>query len=356
MKSYFCAVLLLITGIVSVEAQIASHAPTLPAAKPTNTAATTNPTTAGAKNLNMVSAPQVTGKTVAKVNGTVITDKELLREMYTIFPYAKQHNGFPKELEPEIRRGALDMIVFEELVYQEAERQKIAIPQARMDQAMAQFRKQFATQDEYKEFMKVELGGSQELLHSRVRRSLMIEAYLKQTVQDKSTVTLAEAKAYYDKNPDKFRTPESYVIQSISTIPPANANAAQLQEAKKHAQEALVQAKATKTYEQFGVLAEKISEDDFRVMMGDHKAVDKANLPPQIIQALESMKVGQMSDLIQIDNFYTIIRLNAHNAAGMRTFEEVKDSLRKDLETKKTEQLRAALDKKLRSNAKVEEL
>ena len=26
--------------------------------------------------------------------------------MYTIFPYARQHNGFPKQMEPEIRRGA----------------------------------------------------------------------------------------------------------------------------------------------------------------------------------------------------------------------------------------------------------
>ena len=39
---------------------------------------------------------QVTGKEVAKVNGTVLTDKDLLREMYIIFPYARQHNGSPR--------------------------------------------------------------------------------------------------------------------------------------------------------------------------------------------------------------------------------------------------------------------
>jgi hypothetical protein len=33
----------------------------------------------------------------------------------------------------------------------------------------------------------------------------------------------------------------------------------------------LRQAKETKSYEDFGLLAEKISEDDFRVNMGDHK-------------------------------------------------------------------------------------
>src|SRR5215470_3499822 len=77
------------------------------------------------------------GKPVARVNGTVLTDRDLLREMYLIFPYARQHNGFPKEMEPGIRKGALQMIVFEELVYQEAQRRKMTIEQPKLQQAEA---------------------------------------------------------------------------------------------------------------------------------------------------------------------------------------------------------------------------
>jgi hypothetical protein len=50
---------------------------------------------------------QVSDKPVARVNGTVLTDRDLLREMFAIFPYAKQHNGFPKAQEASIRQGAL---------------------------------------------------------------------------------------------------------------------------------------------------------------------------------------------------------------------------------------------------------
>src|SRR5580698_10544363 len=61
-----------------------------------------------------VATPQASGKPVARVNGAVLTDRDLLREMYNIFPYARQHKGsFPQELEPSIRSGALKMIVFE---------------------------------------------------------------------------------------------------------------------------------------------------------------------------------------------------------------------------------------------------
>jgi guanyl-specific ribonuclease Sa len=50
---------------------------------------------------------QVTGKPVARVNGTVLTDRDLQREMFTLFPYAAQHNGqVPPEMEPQLRKGA----------------------------------------------------------------------------------------------------------------------------------------------------------------------------------------------------------------------------------------------------------
>ncbi len=38
------------------------------------------------------------GKPVVSVNGSVLTDTDLVREEYTIFPYARQHNGIPRSL------------------------------------------------------------------------------------------------------------------------------------------------------------------------------------------------------------------------------------------------------------------
>ena len=169
-------------------------------------------------------------------------------------------------------------------------------------------------------------------------------------------VTLAEARAYYDKNAAKFQMPESFTFQTISILPPQKPTADQKQEALKRANEELKQAKGTKSYQDFGLLAEKVSEDDFRVNMGDHKAVDKDKLPPQVVKALQAMRPGQVSDVIQIDQAYTIIRLNAHTPAGKQSFEKVKAGLRTDLQKSKYEQLRVALDKRLRSSAKVEVL
>jgi parvulin-like peptidyl-prolyl isomerase len=275
--------------------------------------------------------------------------------MYTILPYAKQHNGFPKGMEAGIRDGALKMIVFEELAYQDAQRH-MQVPPDQLAKAEAHFRKQFQSREEYRQFLKSEFNGNENALYEKIRRSLLIDQYLKVEVENKSTVTLAQAKAYYDKNPQRFEYPEGFAFQSISIIPHNNATPAQLKEDKRRADDAYKQAKATKTAEKFGLLAEKISEDDYRVMLGDHKWVDRSKLPPNVATALLAMKKDDVSTLLQVDQAYVVVRLNGHRPAGEAKFDDVKDGLRKDLERRKTNEVRAALDKKLHQNAKVDVL
>jgi len=332
--------LILLLGMVSsVSAQVTSHKPTL------------------FKNTPATGSQQPIEAAVARVNGAVLTRADLVREEYAIFPYAKQHGGgIPKEFEKQIRDGALKMIIFEELVYQEALRRKVAIAPGRMQKAEVDFRKQFTSPQEFNKFLQSDFNGSRQLLNEKIRRSLLIEALLKTEVEDKCIFTTADVKAFYDRNPAKFQHAETYTFQTISVLPPQNATAAQLKEGANKAQSALKQARATKTAEEFGLLAEKVSDDDYRVMMGQHKPMPADQLAPQVVKALSVMHPNDVSELIQIDQAYTIVRLQAHAPAGRTKFEEVRAQLAKDLKEGKRNQLRIALDAKLHQTAKIEEL
>lgn len=337
---YLVVFALLLVEVGSTAAQVPSHTPTgaIKQAAPT------------------ASPFQVSDKPVARVNGSVLTDRDLLREMLQIFPYARQHNGFPKAEEAAIRQGALEMIIFEELVYQEAQRRKMIVPAQQWKQAEIDFKKQFGSAAEYQQFLKEEMGGTDGAVREKIKRSLLIEQVLKIEVEQKSAVSETEVKAYYDKNPAKFEVQETFAFQTISILPPQNPNPDQIKEGQKRANEALKQAKATKSYQEFGLLAEKISEDDFHVNMGDHKEVGKDKLPPQVVKALLAMKPGQVSDVIQIDQAYTIVRLGAYSPVRKRSFPEVRSGLTSELQKNKYERLRIALDKQLRAKAKVEVL
>jgi len=328
MKSHWYAGALLLLGIATSAAQVASHTPTAMAGL---------------------------DRAVARVNEVVLTERDLLREMYAMFPYARQHGGsFPKGMEADIRKGALDMIVFEELAYQEALRNKVVVPAERMARAEAAFRKQFPSPEKYQEYLKFECQGSTRVLRQRIRRSLLIEAMVKTQVARKSVVSLAQAKAYYDQNPQHFQRAESFSIQTVSIIPPAKAGAEVQKEAQKRAEDAFRKAKATKTYREFGLLAEKVSDDDWHVNMGDRKSVEASKLPPPLLEAARKMKPGEVSDLLQFGPNYTLFRLNGYTPAGKVKFDEVKAQVQSDLQKAKTEQLRSEFNKRLRKDAKIE--
>lgn len=333
-------VVLLGTGLAM--AQVASHAPALPPAAPAPSSS--------------VSSMQVTGKPVARVNGVVLTDRDLLREMMIIFPYAQTHNGFPKGMEQTIREGALRMIEFEELLYQEAERRKMTVPAARINKAAAAFRNQFQDDQQFEQYIKTEMNGSMEQFRKLVRRSLLIDALMKSELDAPSRVTVAEARQFYIKNPAPFTHPEQIQFQTISIMPAETAPAEVKEQARKQADELWQQAKATHNYQEFGLLAEKYSQDDFRVDMGNHKLTARSELPPEVLKILDPMKPGQVSKVCQFGPYYTILRLEARQPAGKTPFGQVGAKLQADLQKDRYETRRRNLEKRLRTTAKVEEL
>jgi peptidyl-prolyl cis-trans isomerase SurA len=350
------AVLLLTVTSASAQQMMSSHAPTTAAAAAPAPSAK-YPAAAQAVNSNVdASSLTVTGKAVVKVNDAVLTDRDLLREMFALFPYAKLHGGFPKKEEPEIRQGAMQMIVFEELVYQESLRQKLAIAPARVTREEKNFKSQFATEAEFNQYLSTEQGGSEAKLRQMIKRSLMIDAMLKQEVESKAGVTLTEARAYYLKNPKAFEHGETFALQTISIIPAEQASAQVVADARKRAEGILEQAKATKSYQQFGLLAEKVSEDDFRVNLGDRHVVKGENLPPEVVKVAQKLKTGEVSGLIPLGTAWTIIRVGAHTPPGKSNFAEVKAKLTDDLQKEKSEHLRVGLNKRLHEGAQIQEL
>ena len=337
MKTKAIVAALLLAGSSFVCAQVASHAATSKAPS--------------------ASAAMPLDRPVVRVNGTVLTQRDFLREEMNLFPYARQHGGrIPAELEPQIRQQATDRMVFEELVYQEALRRKMTVAPAKLAQAMSDFKKQFDSAAEYQEYLKHEQGGSVKQLRSKVRRAILIDTLLKAEVDRKATVPDLELKKFYDANQQRFHKPESVSIQTISLVIPDNATAAQKAEVRKRAEDALRRARATKDYEQFGVLAEKISEDDWRVMMGDHKIIHRGRMPLPVEKVVFAMQPGQVSDIIETENSFCIARVNAREESKQVPFPEVRAKLKKDLESEKRGQLEKAFSAALFKKAKIEQM
>jgi len=339
MKTKSLILAIAITLIATVNAQVASHAPTMKAANVPS--ATT--------------AQQGLDRPIVKVNGTPLTQRDVIREMQNIFPYARQHGGqFPKDKEPVIRQQALQNVVFEELVYQEALRRKMIVPAAKLNSAVADFKKQFDSPSEFQEYLKNEQGGSMKSLREKITRAILIDNLLRLEVKNKSRVSDLELRKFYNNSKSRFQKPESVSIQTISIVVADKSTKEQKADAHRRAEDALKKAKATKNYEEFGLLAEKVSEDDWRVMMGDHKSIHRGRMPAPVEKAVFSMKPGEVSDLIDTGDSLCIARVNSREETKLVPFAEVRPSLKSQLEVEKEAAVRKSFEARLKRTSKIE--
>jgi peptidyl-prolyl cis-trans isomerase C len=292
---------------------------------------------------------------VARVNGVELTQRDLLREIDTLFPHRRTHGGrVPGPFETEIRRRALDKIVFDELIHQEALRRKMVVPAASLAEVKRQARQRFASQAEYEAYAVAEYGSVQNF-ERQLRRALLIALLTDQEITQRARVTPAEVQRFYTANARRFQKPESVWVQSISLNFGENATPAGKARARRRAEEVLPLARAAKSYEEFGLLAEKYSEDDWRIMMGDHKWIHRGRMPAAVEDAAFRLQPGQTSGIIETSEAYVIVRVNGRQPQQQIPFAQVRKTLQEDLERAKLEDARRKFEQQLRKTFKVEE-
>lgn len=339
MKALGPAVLIFALAVpLAAQQLVPSHTPTAPA-----TASAAAP-----------SAPVDLKKIAARVNGVAISERDVREQMQRLFPYYSIHGGkVPEKYQGEIRQKAVDQLVTDELMFQQAKKDGMKIPAAEAQDVLRQARARFGSQAAYEEFGKEQYGSVQEF-ERRLRRATLIAEYQNKEIVTKSRVTNLRLHQLYDKNKKTFLRPESVWLQTITINLPSNPSDEQKKMAHKRIEEILPQARATKTFEQFGLLAEKVSEDDYRVMMGDRKWIHLVGLPPQIKSAVDSLQPGQVSGVIETAGALTILRVNERRQQKQMSFEDVKDKLRAQLEEATRQDRFQTLEKQLRKGARIE--
>ncbi|MBV9087459.1 MAG: SurA N-terminal domain-containing protein [Acidobacteriaceae bacterium] len=331
------AVLLGLLTLSSAQTLQPSHEPALPASLPGNSAG----------------AP---GKAVARVNGVPITEAEFEQEMKRIFPYYSQHgNAIPKEYEADVRNKALSNLIQTELAYQEAKRRHLQITPAEWQKRVAEIRKDYQTRTEFEAAIK-QYFGTRAAFEAKLRHDMLLDKIFKLEVIQKANVSEAEVREEYEKNKSSYIVPEAVSFQTISKLFPKNSTTADKQEARKRIDELLPKAQAAKSYEAFGLLAEKSSDDEYRVMMGEHKVAHRGSLAPEFERALFSMKEGDISAVIESPMGYHILRLNKHAEERRLTYSDVRDDIRKSMKQERLSARNKAFQESLRKAATVQTL
>jgi parvulin-like peptidyl-prolyl isomerase len=302
-----------------------------------------------------VSSSNTSGKAVARVNGVAISQSAFDQEQKRIFPYYSMHgNAIPKEYEAQVRQKALNNLINTELVYQEAKRRNLQITPLEWQKRLAEIRKDYRSTAEFDSAIH-QYFGSKEAFEATLRHDMLLDKIYVLEVKRKAVVTDVEVSKEYETHKASYTVPESVSFQTISAMFPERATPADKQVARKRIEGWLSQAQNAKNVEAFGVLAERVSEDEYRVMMGEHKMVHVATVAPEFKSVLK-MKEGEITGIIESPVGYHIVRLNKRNPSRKMTFAQVRADIKKSMQKERLDARNNEFQSKLRKAAKVEVL
>lgn len=275
---------------------------------------------------------EATKNDVAKVNGVAITTADFDRE---VGRYEQQMAMMGQPVSPEqlkeIKGKVLDGMIDRELLFQESKKEGIKVDKAEVDQRISALKQKFPKEEEFKQTLE-RLGLTEASLRTQFEQELAVKALVDKKFGGKVTVTEQDMKKFYNDNPDYFKTQERVRASHILAKVDAGANDADKKKARQKIED--VQKKVKKG-EDFGALAKQYSDCPSSAKGGDLDYFQRGQMVKPFEDAAFAMKVGDVSNIVETQFGYHLIKLTDKQGAGKVSFDEAKDKIKGYLEQQK---------------------
>ena len=274
---------------------------------------------------------------VARVNGEDVKKAEFEMAIKSIEDRAR--SAVPAEQRDQVYRQVLDRLIGFHLLVQEAKARKVVAPPWEVDGQVEQIKKQFPTEDAFKQMLQAR-GVSLDQLRNDTAQTIAVNVMLKNELEPKIVVAEADSKKFYDENKPRFRQDDAVHASHILIRTPENADAAAKAKAKTQADDLLAQIKKGGN---FTDLAKAHSQDPGSAANGgDLGFFSKGQMVPAFEQAAFGLKPGETSGVVETPFGFHIIRVSEFKAGRDLTYAEVKaqieDYLKQQLRDQKSQQ------------------
>ena len=154
---------------------------------------------------------------------------------------------------------------------------------------------------------------------------------------DRVDVKEDDLKDFYETNKTSYDVAEQRKIDDILIKTDKGASAEVVAAAKTKAEELLAQVRSGKTFEE---MAKQHAEDkDAAFSMQEFGFIGKGLMQEPVDKIVFSMEPGAVSDVIQSDEGFHIVKLKEIKGGVMNTFESVRENVEKDYRLKQAEKL-----------------
>jgi peptidyl-prolyl cis-trans isomerase SurA len=279
---------------------------------------------------------------VASVNGKIITRFELEEQMRPVYEQIRGRvlSADEQRQVEGYRRQALDRMIDDQLILQDAERYKLKITDVEVADQVKDFReKRQLSEEEFKKQLEKQRMSYADF-ERNMRRDLIKHRLIGGLVSSKVAVTDTEVQQEYNARKAEFSKDSS--VQLALILLPAGVSAQELKANIEAGQMTFAQA------------ADKYSTGPGAKQGGDIGFIAWKEMAPEWSEALRGLKPGQISQPVRIQDFDGLLQVVKINEGEELPLDAVREQIYNSLHEGKFEKVFKDYLEKLRGKAVIE--
>lgn len=279
-----------------------------------------------------------TRSVAARVNGRPVYDDNVDRLAEMNFSKLRRFASDKPtpDLLNDLRKGALQELIAVELLVQAGETLKLPDIDARVKTRLG--KGHAAAPDEAE-------------AQDNVRRSILVDEYLKHAGVTDPEILESEIRAYYDTNKEHYRRTETVHVRHILVRVRNGTDADEKAVARRKIEKARDEIRGGKD---FSEAAREYSEDNAASFGGDIGYRERGFMPEAFDAVAFSIEKNRLSDVIETPFGYHILEVLDRIPAGIPGYGELRDFFEKYLRMEASRRQKAALIDLLRAQARIE--
>lgn len=293
------------------------------------------------------------GEKLAVVNGVVITKVDFDRKLNQV----KQHmlrrgQQISDERLAKIKTDVLETMINEELLFQESRNKGITVDPEAVATDLERIKKGFVTDADFKKFI-AESGLTEAELQSDIERGNVINKLIDKQITALVVIPDQEIRTFYDTHPNSFKKSEQ--VRASHILIKAGSQAEPSAKDEKKAKLQKIQ-KRLKDGEDFGMLAKEFSECPSKTKGGDLGYFGRGKMVKPFEDVAFKLKKGEVSDIVETQFGYHLIKVVDKRSASVMGYEDVKDKIGQYLKQEKTGKELKRYIEELRKKAVIERI
>ncbi|MEO0447489.1 MAG: peptidylprolyl isomerase [Verrucomicrobiota bacterium] len=265
---------------------------------------------------------------LVQVDGTIIY-REQVDQMLAERLNAQKLRTLPPEQQEAMRiqseKAVVNELVGRVLLLNAAGREDVKVPMERLNARLDSIAKQFAPNGTADAFLE-NLGQRREEFLKDIRDNLLVEELIDKLTEDLPQPSPEEVRKYYDEHPQEFSRPELVRARHILISTKGITDPIQ-KEAKRKRAESIRQTFLEKPGTDFAATAQGLSEGPSAPRGGDLGAFPRGQMVPAFDEAAFRIKEGEISEVVETEFGFHIIKKEKHLQPATLDFDEVKDSV-----------------------------